>query len=189
MKHSVTKALHKIAEGYVDRLNGAGDPTLRVARSLVGELEGFRSTPYKDVAGYSTIGYGSRRPSLLSRYSKRPMTELEGQVYLNNDLNRRREQIRKTYAKFDELNPNQQAALMSFHYNVGHNAFANSTLLKRLNAGELAQVPGEFARWKYAGGRVSKGLINRRNMEIKEWKRPYVEEPTLPTPEPKLSTK
>lgn len=110
------------------------------------------------------------------------MTETEGQVYLNNDLNRRRDQIRRLYTGFDKLNPNQQAALMSFHYNVGHNAFANSTLLKRLNAGKLDQVPREMARWKYAGGKVSKGLVNRRNTEIQNWNLPYVEEPVLSKP-------
>jgi len=61
---------------------------------------------------------------------------------------------------------NQLLALASFTYNVGEGAFASSTLLKRLNAGEnKANVATEFDKWVYAGGKVSDGLKNRRNAE------------------------
>ena len=59
----------------------------------------------------------------------------------------------------------QKAALISFSYNVGVKAFESSTLLKKLNAGDNAVACDEMRRWNRAGGKVWKGLINRREIE------------------------
>jgi len=59
----------------------------------------------------------------------------------------------------------QRAALYSFTYNVGTNAFSKSTLLKRLNAGDVDGACEELRRWIYAGGQKWRGLMNRRDME------------------------
>jgi lysozyme len=49
-----------------------------------------------------------------------------------------------------DLNPNQIIALVSFTYNNGLKAFEDSTLLKRLNAGEDPNqvVDEEFPKWR-----------------------------------------
>ena len=66
------------------------------------------------------------------------------------------------------INDNQLLALSSFAYNVGDGALANSTLLKLLNAGADKQtVAAQFDKWVYAGGKVLKGLKNRRTAEKK----------------------
>nr|MBJ6969775.1 glycoside hydrolase family protein [Vibrio cholerae] len=44
-------------------------------------------------------------------------------------------------------------------------AFSRSTLLKKLNAGEMTQACDELKRWVYAGGKKWKGLMNRREIE------------------------
>ena len=67
------------------------------------------------------------------------------------------------------LTQNQFDALVSFAFNVGNDAFLNSTLLKRLNAGRLDDVPAEFARWNRDNNRVVQGLVNRRQKEIALW--------------------
>jgi lysozyme len=41
--------------------------------------------------------------------------------------------------------------------------------LKLLNQGQFAEVPDQLRRWKFSGGQVSKGLINRREKEIALW--------------------
>ena len=57
-------------------------------------------------------------------------------------------------------------ALVSFCYNVGGNAFSGSTLLKKVKANpDNPSIRDEFGRWIYAGGRVSSGLVNRREAE------------------------
>lgn len=61
------------------------------------------------------------------------------------------------------LSQNQLDALVSWHFNTGK--IGDSTLTKRLNSGEYNSVPEEMARWKFAQGQVSNGLVNRRNHE------------------------
>ena len=54
-------------------------------------------------------------------------------------------------------------ALVSFHYNTG--AIGRATLTRKHCAGDFEGAALEFARWNMAGGRVLKGLVNRRAAE------------------------
>ena len=63
------------------------------------------------------------------------------------------------------VNQNQFDALVDFAYNLGVNALAGSTLLKKLNAGDFAGAADEFPKWNKAGGKVLKGLVRRRAAE------------------------
>ena len=64
------------------------------------------------------------------------------------------------------LAPNVRAALESFAYNVGPSAFSTSTLVKLFNAGQRAAAADKLLlRWVHTGGKVSQGLLNRRNAE------------------------
>lgn len=71
------------------------------------------------------------------------------------------------------LSPNQWDVLYSFTFNVGVSAFAGSTLLKKINAGNLNEVPAELAKWNKTtinGKRVtSNGLKKRRALEASVW--------------------
>lgn len=68
------------------------------------------------------------------------------------------------------LTQNQFNALVSFAFNVGISAFSSSTLRRKLNMGLYDEVPTQLIRWVYDGGKVVRGLINRRNAEIELWK-------------------
>lgn len=70
------------------------------------------------------------------------------------------------------LNQNQFDALVSFAYNVGTPAFRDSTLLRRLNAGDVGAVPSEMRRWNKSDGQVVQGLINRREAEVRQFTTP-----------------
>ena len=50
-------------------------------------------------------------------------------------------------------------------YNLGGGALQGSTLCRKVNREEHAEVPAEFIRWVWAGGRKLKGLIRRREAE------------------------
>jgi GH24 family phage-related lysozyme (muramidase) len=63
------------------------------------------------------------------------------------------------------VNQDQFDALVSFAFNVGANNLRNSTLLKKLNAGDFAGAAQEFQRWNKAAGRVLTGLTRRRACE------------------------
>jgi lysozyme len=67
------------------------------------------------------------------------------------------------------LNQNQFDALCSFVFNVGQNNFTESTLRRKLNAGDYAGAAAEFPRWKYGTVNgvktVLPGLVARRKTE------------------------
>lgn len=58
-----------------------------------------------------------------------------------------------------------QVALVSWSYNVGTGAACGSTLARRANAGDWRAACNELPRWNKAGGRVVRGLVNRRAAE------------------------
>ncbi|HBX8219573.1 TPA: lysozyme, partial [Klebsiella pneumoniae] len=47
----------------------------------------------------------------------------------------------------------------------GTRALSTSTLMKRLNAGDVKGAADEFLRWNRSGGKVMAGLTNRRKAE------------------------
>ncbi|MCL4068987.1 lysozyme [Pseudomonas sp. GX19020] len=55
-----------------------------------------------------------------------------------------------------------QVALTSWTYNVGAGAACSSTLAKRANAGDWVAACNELPKWNKAGGKVVRGLTNRR---------------------------
>ena len=64
-------------------------------------------------------------------------------------------------------NENQIGALVCFAYNVGLRAFKGSTLLKRIKANASKQeIEKQFMRWIFGGGKVLRGLENRRKAEV-----------------------
>ncbi len=54
---------------------------------------------------------------------------------------------------------------MSFAYNCGVQAFKNSTLLKKINANQLDEVPNQLMKWINANGKALPGLWRRRLAE------------------------
>ena len=64
-----------------------------------------------------------------------------------------------------DLTDDQYAALISFVFNVGCGAFRNSTMLKLINSNMIESAAQQFMRWNKAGGKVVKGLTNRRAAE------------------------
>ncbi len=63
------------------------------------------------------------------------------------------------------LHQHEYDAFVSLAYNIGPDAFCNSTLVRLLNAGDYAAACAQISRWNRAGGRVVQGLVNRRAAE------------------------
>lgn len=147
-------------------------------QQLLMQWEGFKAKVYKDSAGLDTIGVGH----LLT-----PDERSSGRIAINGDsvqykagLSQQQvcELLAQDLARYEgavrekvgiELEQNQFDALVSFCFNVGIGAFGNSTVLKCINAGSLADVPDELRRWTGAGGKTVPGLANRRENEVKLW--------------------
>lgn len=76
---------------------------------------------------------------------------------------------------------------MSFVFNVGLDEDADtkpeglgdSTLLRKLNAGDYVGAQSEFCKWAYADGRKMKGLQNRRLAESTLFMKPMEKSRTL----------
>jgi lysozyme len=128
------------------------------------KLEGFSAVPYRDSANYPTIGYGHKIKS--NEYFER-ITEQQATQILKQDLSIAEKTIRNDVVV--PLSRNQFDALVLFVFNVGVNAFKDSTLLKLLNEGDYIGAARQFGQWVYItiDGRkeISEGLIVRRDRE------------------------
>lgn len=129
--------------------------------NLIKDFESFVPLEYICVAGRRTIGYG--HVILPGEDFACGLTQEQAEELLAEDVGIAEEAILRLVDV--PLTPHQFDALVSFVFNVGRRNFEGSTLLRRLNAGDYDGAAGEFARWKYAGGSVCKGLIRRRKAE------------------------
>lgn len=129
-------------------------------------LEGRKYEAYRDVVGVLTVCDGHTGSDIIinKRY-----TDKECDALTRKDLQRIASQV-DPYIKVPTTET-QRAAIYSFAYNVGATATINSTLLKKLNSGDVPGACKELQRWTYAGGKQWKGLITRREIEreVCEW--------------------
>jgi lysozyme len=130
------------------------------AAPLVKKFEGCRLKAYKCPAGVWTIGYGHTGPDV---FEGRIWTQAQADAALDKDMQHALDGIRKAITS--TLTDKQMAALVSFVFNLGIGAFKSSTLLKRINAHDLAGALREFPKWTHAGGKHLEGLAKRRTAE------------------------
>ena len=146
--------------------------TSQVGVDLIKEFEGFESKAYPDPGTGGapwTIGYGRA-------YGVKPgdiVTRAQAEEMLKEDL-RHFEAAVSDLIKV-QLNQNEFDALVSFTYNCGEGALGESTMRKRLNAGE-AKCPvfqQELPKWVNGGNGPLPGLVRRREAEAKLACTPY----------------
>lgn len=128
---------------------------------LIAVFEGFAPTASAPLPGdVQTVGFGHTRG--VKAGDKVTLEQAMG--ILKEDVAVAAKTVRAsvTYT----LNQDQFDALTSLVFNIGSLAFAKSTLLERLNAGDLNGVAVEWMRWKYFNGQPVKGLENRRAAEL-----------------------
>lgn len=135
--------------------------------ALIKGFEGCRLTAYPDPGTGGapwTIGYGWTlpvdgkpvRPGMTIDQATADRLLKAGLVSYESDV------LKLVKVK---LTQNQFDGLVSFAYNVGSRALSTSTLLKKLNAGDIKGAADEFLRWNKAGGKVLNGLTRRREAE------------------------
>lgn len=127
---------------------------------MIQTFEGVKYTPYNDIAGVLTVCYGHTRKDIQEdkKYTKTECLNL-----LHDDLMKVRRAVDPMIKV--PIDDNTRAAIYSFVYNVGPGAFSRSTMLRKLNAGDIAGACDEMKRWTFAGGKQWRGLINRRDTE------------------------
>ena len=120
----------------------------------------------KSCKGTPTIGYGETDKDIVNL----------GIISLEKAEDLLKKRVESLAEYIDEkvavsLSDNETAALISFTYNVGRGAFADSTLLKKLNNNEKEEVSAQLMRWVYSNGKKNNGLINRRKDEVELWQK------------------
>lgn len=132
---------------------------------LISEFEKLSLTPYLCPAGVWTIGYGSRYlvdGSLVTEATP-PILKVQADMMLTREIIAIEEVISRRVEK--SLSVNQTIALTSFIYNTGVTAFQESTLLKKLNAGDFQGAADQFLRWTHSNGIIVAELERRRKTE------------------------
>lgn len=127
--------------------------------SFVPQFEGMVLRGYKDPVGIVTACAGHTLTAQLGR----PYTKEECNSLLEYDLAVHAEGVMKCIKP--EMTAGQKAAFVSFAYNVGVRKFCESTMAKKINAGDAAGACKELSRWTTAGGKQLMGLVRRRAAE------------------------
>ncbi len=134
--------------------------------NLICSFEGLRLNAYDDGVGVWTIGFGTTiYPNGIRVKRGDTCTEAQAKAYMAHDLKKFELAVNSSVTM--SINQNQFDALVSLAYNIGTNAFKNSTLVKKLNANDIRGAAAQFSVWNKAGGKVMQGLVNRRAVERK----------------------
>lgn len=138
--------------------------------NLIKKYEQCRLYSYQCSAGVWTIGWGHTGPDVKSDMQ---ITQQMADLLLEKDLQKFEKEVLSLLKV--KVTSNQFSALVSFAFNVGSDIDADtiaeglgdSTLLKKLNAGDVKGAAEEFPKWNKAKGKVLNGLTKRR-LEEKE---------------------
>lgn len=142
---------------------GGSAPTTtgELGQALIREFEGCRLTAYLCPAKVWTIGVGHTGPEVVEGMQ---VSQAVANQLLRDDLKRFEKAVIELITV--PLDQYEFDALVSFTFNCGAGALSESTLRRRLNAGEeKAQVfAEELPRWTNDG---LAGLVRRREAEVR----------------------
>ena len=130
---------------------------------LIKHHEGVRNKPYKCPAGLWTVGVGhliGDGKSLPAEWNK-TFTQEEIDGLLKRDLNRFELGVCKMLPNV-QLKQCEFDALVSFSFNLGLGTFQRSTIRQALLRGDKEAAMESLVKYCKAGGKILKGLQNRR---------------------------
>jgi GH24 family phage-related lysozyme (muramidase) len=157
---------------------------LPAALRIIKEFEGCHLDAYLCPAGVPTIGWGSTR--MLGREVRMGdrIHQATADALLQSDLEARYQRLLGLLPMVRQWHGNRVAALVSWAYNVGLQAVADSTLRKRLLAGEdpVQVAAEELPRWNKADGKPLAGLTRRRAAEVALFVGQELQQPAKITP-------
>jgi len=139
--------------------------TSQAGLKAIEQREALRTRAYRDSAGVATIGYGHTQGVKMGQ----TITQEQAEEFLRKDIASAEAAVNKSLKQ--DVTQNQFDALVSLAFNIGNgnNRFTKSTVIRKLNAGDVEGAAAAFRLWNRAGGRVIRGLVNRRESEIKQF--------------------
>jgi len=126
-------------------------------------FEGCRLIAYPDPGTGGdpwTIGYGHTGPDV---HPGMTITLEQAEDLLAQDVKRAEADVNAKLTV--KVNQEEFDALVDFAFNCGCGNLNNSTLLKKLNAGDFEGAAQEFLKWDMAAGHHMAGLLKRRQAE------------------------
>jgi lysozyme len=143
------------------------------AIAVIKHHEGVRNKPYQCPARLWTIGVGhvmwpEQAKLKLEDRNAFPVRQEEMRIYSPEEIDGI---LRADLARFESgvsklvtipLTQGMYDCLVSFSFNVGLGTLQRSTLRQKLNRGDTAGAAEELLKYCMAGGKILKGLQNRR---------------------------
>lgn len=143
---------------------------------MIKHHEGVRTKPYQCPALLWTVGVGhvivpEHGRLKLEERRNLPIPDGWNRVVPMGEVD---DILKKDLARFESgvsrlcpvsLTQGQFDALVSFSFNVGLGNLQRSTIRMKVNRGDMDGAAEAFLDWTKAGGKVLKGLVNRRNDE------------------------
>lgn len=140
-------------------------------KAELANYEGLILTPYYCAANVKTVGLGST----VSDIPDLPSWAWDKEISVKRAV----ELFEKGLVKYEravaqalkvKILQHQFDVLVSICYNIGIGGMRRSTFIQRINNKESnKRITDAFKMWNKAGGRVNRGLVNRRNAESKLW--------------------
>ncbi|NQE62976.1 lysozyme [Caulobacter sp. RHG1] len=161
---------------------------LALIKRFEGLHDGDKKTPHilepeADPIGIWTVGWGyalfengkpvTNREQAYRIWRKRwpgGLTRLEADLLLTQVAQEVTDKVVRLLAGRTPTDA-QLGAMVSLAYNIGVGEiggkadFADSTVRRKFLAGDLVGAADAFRSWKFAGGKVLQGLVNRREAE------------------------
>lgn len=134
---------------------------LGIATPAVKELEGRRNLPYYDIVNVLTVCDGYAGPLIVP---DKKYTDEECDNLTTTEIEKYSSSILKISPHL-EWHPMVLASVISFTYNIGTTAYAKSSVARLINEGKFQEGCAFMLKYKYAGGKVLTGLVNRRQYE------------------------
>ncbi|MBA8838355.1 lysozyme [Ochrobactrum sp. RH2CCR150] len=138
---------------------------MAAAVALVGAWEGVKLVAYPDqfANGLPTVCFGETRGVKLGdRYTMDECKKMLGSALVDFEMG-----MRRCLTTPDKVPDKPYVAFLSLSYNIGTGAFCRSSVARYANAGDYRKACDAISLYNRAGGRVVKGLANRRADERK----------------------
>ena len=146
---------------FTDRFTQIEENIMAIAESTLAFIEkeeGAKNKAYKDTKGLWTIGVGHLIKDSEKDLINATLTDDQVKELLKSDLKWCSEAVESSVKV--PLTQKQFDALYSLCFNIGASAFKNSTVVKRINAGDLKGAADAIEMWNKPAV-----LINRRKRE------------------------
>ena len=127
--------------------------------AFVQPWEGRRYVAYQDIVGVWTICDGRTKDV----HPGDTATPEQCDAWTAEEVTLFNRSIRQCITR--QMTQGQEIAFTSLAYNVGSEAVCGSTAIRRFNAGDDTGGCDAIKMWNQAGGKVVRGLVNRRAAE------------------------